>query len=104
MSDKAGERVADARAGRGAELADTNWITRLSADEIAFNLNDCDPNLLFADEEYQQLISGLKDRLPSIQSYFNLKADAGGFAAFRSLPQDGKGFEAPDLFSDGVRG
>jgi alpha-ketoglutarate-dependent taurine dioxygenase len=34
MNDTAGERITDARAWRGAELADADWITRLSADEI----------------------------------------------------------------------
>jgi hypothetical protein len=34
MNDKAGERITDARAWRGADLAGTDWITRLSADEI----------------------------------------------------------------------
>ena len=34
MSDTTGERITDARAWRGAELADVDWITRLSADEI----------------------------------------------------------------------
>jgi len=87
-----------AAAALGAVMLPINW--RLSADEIAFNLNDCDPGLLFADEEYQQLVSGLKNRLPSVKSYFNLKSDAGGFAAFESLPQDGKGIDAPEVFSD----
>ena len=33
MNDKAGERITDARAWRGAELADGDWITHLSIDE-----------------------------------------------------------------------
>jgi len=34
MSDTVGERINDARAWRGAELADADWITHLAADEI----------------------------------------------------------------------
>jgi len=34
MNDIAGERITDARAWRGAELADSEWVTHLSADEV----------------------------------------------------------------------
>jgi len=87
-----------AAAALGAVMLPINW--RLSADEIAFNLNDCTPKLLFADEEYQRLISDIKNKLPSITLFYNLKADAGGFAGFGSLPGNADGIEAPEVFSD----
>ncbi|MEW6674078.1 MAG: AMP-binding protein [Thermodesulfobacteriota bacterium] len=87
-----------AAAALGALMVPVNW--RLSAEEIAFNLNDCTPKLLFADEEYQGLVSGIQNRLPSVQSYFNLKADAGGFNGFESLMTSAGAFEAPEVASD----
>ena len=87
-----------AAAALGAVMLPINW--RLSADEMAFNLNDGAPKLLFADEEYQGLISGIKNQLPSVTLFFNLKADAGGFAEFRSLPEIAEGIETPEVFSD----
>ena len=46
-----------AAAGLGAIVLPINW--RLSAEEVAFNLNDCKPKVVFADEEYGELIDGL---------------------------------------------
>jgi acyl-CoA synthetase (AMP-forming)/AMP-acid ligase II len=40
----------------GAILVAVNW--RLSAEEALFNLNDCEPKLLFVDAEYQQMMEG----------------------------------------------
>jgi len=82
----------------GAVMLPINW--RLSADEMAFNLNDCTPKLLFADEEYQGLVSGIKPKLPSVAQFYNLKADVGGFADFRSLLENADRIEAPEVFSD----
>lgn len=39
-----------AAAGLGAIVLPINW--RLSADEVAFNLNDCEPRLVFVDQEF----------------------------------------------------
>ncbi|MBW2055846.1 MAG: AMP-binding protein [Deltaproteobacteria bacterium] len=60
-----------AAAALGAIILPINW--RLSADEIIFNLNDCTPTALFVDPEFQKLIEGLKDSLPSVKNYYNLK-------------------------------
>jgi acyl-CoA synthetase (AMP-forming)/AMP-acid ligase II len=47
-----------------------NW--RLSAEEAGNNLADGGPRLVFADQEYQELIEGLKGKLTSVERYYNL--------------------------------
>jgi len=46
-----------------------NW--RLSADEVANNMADGSPRLIFADPEYQELITGVRDSLESVEGYYN---------------------------------
>ena len=60
-----------------------NW--RLSSDEICFNLNDCAPVMLFVDAEYQDLITGIQDKLLSVKKYYNLKPPGGSYNDFESL-------------------
>ena len=67
----------------GAIVLPINW--RLSVEEALFNLNDCDPVMLFVDPEYQQMIGGAKDKLPSVKDYYSLKPPGDGFAAFDAL-------------------
>jgi len=73
-----------AAAALGAIILPINW--RLSAEEVVFNLNDCAPKLLFADAEYQPMIATVKNRLPSVRRYFNLKPPGGEFEDFNALP------------------
>ena len=56
-----------AAAALGAIMLPINW--RLSAEEVGFNLNDCEPKMVFADREYQELIQGIKENLPSVKKY-----------------------------------
>jgi acyl-CoA synthetase (AMP-forming)/AMP-acid ligase II len=56
-----------------------NW--RLSSEEAGNNLADGGPRLVFADQEYQELIEGLNGQLKSVEQYYNL---CGG-GAFRDL-------------------
>jgi len=72
-----------------------NW--RLSADEVGFNLNDCTPRAVFADEEYHDLIEGLKSKLPSVEKYYGLK---GGGGDFDSLMDDRTYFEPSEVSTD----
>jgi len=46
-----------ASAALGVIMLPVNW--RLSADEVAFNLNDCQPEILFAGNEYQELVDSI---------------------------------------------
>ena len=75
-----------------------NW--RLSADEIIYNLNDCEPVILFVDSEYQELIKSSKDELSSAQKYYNLKPQHGDFLDFDSLMDNQGNFEAADVYND----
>ncbi|MFC1882114.1 AMP-binding protein, partial [Thermodesulfobacteriota bacterium] len=52
-----------AAAALGAIVLPINW--RLSPDEAAFNLNDGEPEFLFVDPEYQELIKDIKSKLSS---------------------------------------
>jgi acyl-CoA synthetase (AMP-forming)/AMP-acid ligase II len=72
-----------AAAAIGAIVVPINW--RLSADEVCFNLNDCEPKIAFADAEFQPMLAARRDALPSINAYYNLKADIGDASEFKSL-------------------
>jgi len=67
----------------GAIALPINW--RLSAEEIQFCLGDGEPKKLFVDAEYQDLVSQIKPGLTSVDGYYNLKDDAGGFTPVESL-------------------
>jgi long-chain acyl-CoA synthetase len=67
----------------GAVVLPINW--RLSPDEICFNLNDCAPVSLFVDSEYQDLVTGIRDKLPSVRKYYNLKPPGGDFLSYDML-------------------
>jgi long-chain acyl-CoA synthetase len=72
-----------AAAALGAVVLPINW--RLSAEEIAFNLNDGGPKILFADEDYQGLIRELKEPLGSVETWFSLGPAGERFAGFETL-------------------
>ena len=82
----------------GAIMLPINW--RLSADEVCFNLNDCEPKAVFVDQAYQPLIDGVKDRLPTIEHYYNLGFEGGRFLDFESLMNNVGDFEAADISHD----
>lgn len=70
----------------GAIVLPINW--RLSADEISFNLSDCEPKIVFADDEFQAAVDSKRGELSFVQSYYNLKDDSGSFSSFKSLMTD----------------
>jgi acyl-CoA synthetase (AMP-forming)/AMP-acid ligase II len=67
----------------GAIVLPINW--RLSADEVCFNLNDCEPKIVFADAEFQPMLEAKRGVLPSVKAFYNLKADQGGALGFKPL-------------------
>ena len=75
--------VYGAAAVLGAIVLPVNW--RLSADELCYNLNDCQPKILFADAEFQPLLEARRADLPSIEACYNLKADIGEAKDFKYL-------------------
>jgi len=87
-----------AAAAVGAVVLPINW--RLSAEEVAFNLNDCQPVLLVADAEYHEMVAGLKDRLASVRNCFSLKPPVGAFEDFGSLMAGSTAFQPVDVSAD----
>lgn len=67
----------------GAIVLPINW--RLSADEVCYNLNDCQAKVVFADAEFQAIFAEKRDLLPTVKAYYNLKADLGDALKFVSL-------------------
>ena len=57
-----------AAAALGGIVLPINW--RLSAQEAIFNLTDCEPVFLFVDPDYQEMITNVKDQLPTVQDRF----------------------------------
>ncbi len=84
-----------AAAAIGAVMLPVNW--RLSVEEVVFNLNDCGPVVLFADPEFSEMISGLGDRLSSIQSVYNLGIGKGHFEDMASLFDNDGVFKPVDV-------
>ncbi len=87
-----------AAAGLGAIMLPINW--RLSADEMAYNLNDCEAKLVFVDQEFQENIEGVKEKLPSVKGYYNLAPGGGKFSDFDSLMEGGSHFEPEEVSTD----
>ena len=83
--------VYGAAAALGAIVLPVNW--RLSADEMTYNLNDCQTKIAFIDAEFQPQLEARRDNLPTVSTFYNLKADLGGAAIFASL------LDAPSLFA-----
>ncbi len=82
----------------GAIVLPVNW--RLSAEEVAFNLNDGSPRLLFADLEYQPLVAGIRRRLSSVESFYNLKAGLGDLGGYEALMENDGGLAPADTAAD----
>lgn len=76
-----------AAAALGAIVLPVNW--RLSADEMTYNLNDCQAKIVFADAEFQPQLEARRGDLPTMTTFYNFKADLGGAKPFASL------FDAP---------
>jgi len=87
-----------AAAALGAIMLPINW--RLSADEVAFNLNDCEPEIVFADREYEALIEGIKDKLPSVQKFCGMGEKGEKFIGFNTLLDNKGEFDPPDVSTD----
>ena len=84
-----------AAAALGAVMLPVNW--RLSAEEVAFNLNDCGPVVLFVGPEFQEMISGIREQLSSIQSVYTLGVGKGPLEDMASLFENDGLFEPVDV-------
>jgi acyl-CoA synthetase (AMP-forming)/AMP-acid ligase II len=87
-----------AAAALGAIVLPINW--RLSPAEVEFNLKDCEPRMLFADPEYQDLIKGMKEQLVFIEAYYNLVQEGGNFQDFDSLLDNQGEFRHDEISSN----
>ncbi len=87
-----------AAAALGAIVVPINW--RLSVEEALFNLNDCEPKILFVDSDFQEITQGRKDKLSSVEHYFNLNPSGGNFTGFASLMDNPGDFESVDVATD----
>ncbi len=87
-----------AAAALGAIVLPVNW--RLSAEEVAYNLNDCEPKLVFADLSYENTIEEIKDKLPSVKEFYSLCPEGGIFSDFQSLLSQGNSFDVPEVAWD----
>lgn len=72
-----------AAAALGAVVLPINW--RLSDAEVLFNLKDCEPVAVFADDEYRPLLTSLKKDLPSVKHFIGLKAGKDSFLGIDDL-------------------
>ena len=84
-----------AAAALGAILLPLNW--RLSAEEIKYNLKDCDPKALFIDSEFKNLVRGLTSDLSAVKSYYTFKDEGDIFLGFDDLMNNTGQFEAEDV-------
>jgi len=75
-----------------------NW--RLSGDEVENNLKDGGPKFIFADPEFQELINGLRDKLTSVEKYYNLGGEGGSFEDLGQLLDNKADFKPPDVSSE----
>ena len=87
-----------AAAATGAIVLPINW--RLSAEEAVFNFNDGEPEFLFVDPEYQEMIEDSKKKLPSVKKFFNLKPPGGKFSDFDALLNNDGKFDPADVSTD----
>lgn len=87
-----------AAAAVGAIMLPINW--RLSADEVAYNLHDCEPKLVFTDAEFRDLIAGIETRLPSVKEFFNLRPSGNDLRDLSSLTDNSGNFNPPDVSTD----
>ncbi len=87
-----------AAAALGAIVLPVNW--RLSAEEMLFNLNDGQPQLLFVDSEFQPQLEAHPDRLPSVKKVFNLKGSGDGESDFSTLLKNDGVFEPVEVSAD----
>ncbi len=86
-----------AAAALGAIMLPVNW--RLSPEEVAFNLNDCEPKVVFSDQALSGTIEQIRGELSSVERFFNLGA-GGPFDDFNALLEKGVDFQPEEVAWD----
>ena len=75
-----------------------NW--RLSADEVMHNVVDGSPRFVFIDREFDDLVKGVKDNLPSVEHYYDLGGKRGSFSNFREVLESGHESSPVEVYPD----
>jgi acyl-CoA synthetase (AMP-forming)/AMP-acid ligase II len=84
-----------AAAALGAIVLPINW--RLSSEEMAYNLGDCEPKIIFAGSEFQDTLVSVQDQFAGAARLFGLGAGEGDFENFDDLLKTGKDFSPADV-------
>lgn len=87
-----------AAAALGAIVLPINW--RLSEDEVAYNLNDCAPKVLFSDKEFQGALANIKGNLRSVREYYDLAPEGDTFPGMDALTQNDGHLGVAEVCSD----
>jgi acyl-CoA synthetase (AMP-forming)/AMP-acid ligase II len=87
-----------AAAAVGAVMVPINW--RLSADEVAYNLADVAPRIVFFDPEFLDLAGSCKRRLSAVTEYFCLKDHKGDLHAFQDLMNNSAAVQPVEVSHD----
>ncbi|MBN2060529.1 MAG: AMP-binding protein [Deltaproteobacteria bacterium] len=82
----------------GAIILPLNW--RLSPDELLFNLNDCEPSIIFVGKEFQETVNQIEGNLIFPVKKYNLGRDEGDFNRIESLFIEAKEFYPEDVAPD----
>ena len=74
-----------AAARTGALIVPINW--RFSRQEIEYVLSDSSPTFVFADPEYQEMLSKLRSKAPSVKEWFSINEGNAQFLSFSALKE-----------------
>lgn len=72
-----------ASAQTGALVVPINW--RFSQQEIEYVLSDSSPTFVFADPEYQEMLSKIRSKVPSVKEWFSINEGNAQFSSFNAL-------------------
>jgi len=87
-----------AAAALGTIVLPINW--RLSPEEVVFNLNDCEPKILFVGSDHVDMIDTAKDRLVGVDQIYSLEVNAGSFCGIETLLDNPGLFEPVDVSAE----
>ncbi len=87
-----------AAAALGAVMLPINW--RLSAGEVSFNLHDGKARIVFADQEFGEMIERIRPELATVDHYFCLSGKNQAIGNFSDLPVRTADFQPADVAMD----
>ncbi len=87
-----------AAAAMGAIVVGVNW--RLSADEMAYNLNDTQARFVFTDDDDAELMQSVQSKLGAKVSFFNLTPGKGPFGDLPAVAAPARGLPHQAVAAD----